>query len=55
MVNGVSTALSLVTHDTLTYDAFGLVGVTFRELDWKTLILFERAVSINPNASYAYV
>jgi hypothetical protein len=26
-----------------TYDAFGLIGNTFRELDWKTIIFFERA------------
>jgi hypothetical protein len=32
------------------YDAFGLIGATFKELDWKTLIFFERAVPINPNA-----
>jgi hypothetical protein len=54
-VNGVSTALSLVTHDALTYDAFGPIGATFRELDWKTPILFERVVPISPNASHAYV
>jgi hypothetical protein len=34
------------------YDAFGLIGTTFRELDWKTLIFFERAVPISPNAWY---
>ena len=32
------------------YDAFGLIGTTFRELDWKTLIFFERAGPISPNA-----
>jgi hypothetical protein len=32
------------------YDAFGLIGTTFTELDWKTLIFFERAVPISPNA-----
>ena len=32
------------------YDAFGLIGTTFRALGWKTLIFFERAVSISPNA-----
>ena len=32
------------------YDAFGFIGTTFRELDWKTLIFFERAVPISPNA-----
>ena len=32
------------------YDAFGLIGTTFRELDWKMLIFFERAVPISPNA-----
>ena len=25
------------------YDAFGLIGTTFRQLDWKMLIFFERA------------
>ena len=30
-----------------------LIGITFRELDWKMLIFFERAVPISPNASYA--
>jgi hypothetical protein len=34
------------------YDAFGLIGVTFRELDRKTLIFFERAIPISPNAWY---
>jgi hypothetical protein len=34
------------------YDVFGLIGTTFRELDYKTLIFFERAVPISPNASY---
>ena len=33
------------------YDAFGLIGTTFRELEWKTQIFFERAVPISPNAS----
>ena len=33
-------------------DAFGLIGTTFRELVWKTLIFFERAVPISPNAWY---
>jgi hypothetical protein len=33
------------------YDAFGLIGTTFRELDWKTLIFFERVIPISPNAS----
>ena len=32
------------------YDAFGLIGTTFRELGWKTLIFFERLVPISPNA-----
>ena len=32
------------------YDAFGLIGTTSRELDWKTLIFFEKAVPISPNA-----
>jgi hypothetical protein len=31
--------------------AFGLIGATFRELDWKTLIFVERAAPISPNAS----
>jgi hypothetical protein len=31
-------------------DAFGLIGTTFRALDWKTLIFFERAVPMSPNA-----
>jgi hypothetical protein len=31
----------------LVYDAFGLIGTTFRdELDWKMLIFFEKAVPI---------
>jgi hypothetical protein len=37
----------------LCYDAFGVIGTTFRELDWKTLIFFERAVPITPNTCYA--
>jgi hypothetical protein len=32
------------------YDAFGLIGTIFRELGLKTLIFFERAVPISPNA-----
>jgi hypothetical protein len=35
------------------YDAFGLIGTTFRELDWKTLIFFEAAVPISLNDWYA--
>ena len=35
-----------------THDAFGLIGTTFKELGWKTLIFFERAVPISPNALY---
>ena len=31
-----------------TYDAFGLIGTTFRELNWKTPIFFERAVFREP-------
>ena len=31
-------------------DAFGLIGTTFRELDWRMRIFFERAVPISPNA-----
>ena len=31
------------------YDAFGVIGTTFRELDWKMLIFFERAAPITPN------
>jgi hypothetical protein len=38
---------------TVGYDVFGLIGATFRELDWETLIFFERAVPISPNAWYA--
>jgi hypothetical protein len=34
------------------YDAFGLIGTTFGELEWKTSIFFERAVPISPNAWY---
>ena len=35
------------------YGAFGLIGTTFRELERKTLIFFERAVPISPiNAWY---
>jgi hypothetical protein len=33
-----------------TYDAFGLIGATFRQLDWKTLTFFERVAPISPNA-----
>jgi hypothetical protein len=33
------------------YDAFGLIGTTLTELDWKKLICFERVVPISPNAS----
>ena len=36
------------------YDAFGLIGTTFRELEWKTRIFFERAVPISPNARQAF-
>jgi hypothetical protein len=32
--------------------AFGLIETTFRELDWKTLVFFERAVAISPNTWY---
>jgi hypothetical protein len=32
------------------YDAFGLIGATFRKLDWKARIFFERAAPISPNA-----
>jgi hypothetical protein len=32
------------------HHAFGLIATTFSELDWKTLIVFERAVPIVPNA-----
>jgi hypothetical protein len=31
-------------------DACGLIGTTFRELGWNTLIFFEGAVPISPNA-----
>jgi hypothetical protein len=30
------------------------IGAAFRALGWKTLIFFERAVPISPNASYHY-
>ena len=33
------------------YHAFVFIGTTFRELGWKTLICFERAAPISPNAS----
>jgi hypothetical protein len=33
-----------------TYVAFGVIGTTFRELEWKTIIFFERVVPITPNA-----
>jgi hypothetical protein len=32
------------------YYAFGLIGTAFRELEWKTLIFFERAIPISANA-----
>jgi hypothetical protein len=32
------------------YDAFGVIGTTFRELDRKTLIFFARAAPMTPNA-----
>ena len=32
------------------YDAFGLIGTPFGELEWKAPIFFERAVPISPNA-----
>jgi hypothetical protein len=38
----------------LPYDAFGVIGITFRELEWKTLIFFEMAVPIIPDAWYVY-
>ena len=31
----------------LVYDAFGLIGTTVIELDWKTLIFFERAAPMS--------
>ena len=33
-------------------DAFGLIGIAFRELDRKTLLVFERAGPIRPNACF---
>ena len=32
------------------YDAFGLIGTIFRELDWKSLIFLEVAAPITPSA-----
>jgi hypothetical protein len=32
------------------YVAFALIGTTFRELGWKTLIFFERVVPVSPSA-----
>jgi hypothetical protein len=37
-------------RDAPSYDAFGSVGATFRELDWKTQVFFEREDPITPNA-----
>jgi hypothetical protein len=37
---------------TMRYVRCGVIGTTFRELGWKTLIFFERAVPITPNAWY---
>ena len=34
------------------YDAFEIIGTTFRELHWKTPTFFERAIPISPNACY---
>jgi hypothetical protein len=39
----------------LGYDAFGLIGTTFRELDWKTLIFFERAAPIRPFGTQGFL
>jgi hypothetical protein len=36
------------------YDVFGRIGTTFRELDWRALIFFERAVPTSPNAWYTF-
>ena len=44
--------IAIVTRCWMRYDAFGVMGTTFRELDWKTLMFFERAVPISPDASY---
>ena len=46
LVNDALTAGALSAD----YDAFGLIGTTFRELDWKTIIFFERAVPVSPSA-----
>jgi hypothetical protein len=42
--------LHQVGHTRAGYDACGLIGTTFRELDWKMRIFLERAVPISPNA-----
>jgi hypothetical protein len=34
------------------YDAFGVIGTIFVEIDGKMLIFFERVVPIAPNAWY---
>ena len=34
----------------IVYDAFGVIGTIFRELDWKAPIFFEKAAPITPNA-----
>jgi hypothetical protein len=41
---------SRISSSVITCDAFGLIGATFRELGWKALISFERAVPMSPNA-----
>ena len=44
-----------ISDFTNTYNAFGLIATTFRELDWQTLIFFDRAVPISPNAWYDHL
>jgi hypothetical protein len=41
--------------DRSAYDAFGVFGAIFRELEWKTPIFSWRAVPKTPNASYAEI
>ena len=46
----LAAASSAAGESRCAYGAFELIGTNFTELDWKTLIFFERAVPISPNA-----
>jgi hypothetical protein len=46
------TAAPLFFASIHTYDAFAVFGIVFRDLEWKTLIFFWRAVPKTQNAPY---